>query len=119
MTPAKRFLIAYATFQLLLMTGCHSYHVIPTQYESQVNRDLTLTDAKRHASNAQGQMVVWGGEILKSTRLPKETRIEILQLPLNDDLIPAGERAESSGRFVAATIRVTLSIPPSSRKERG
>lgn len=97
----KPLLVAGVILQLFAVNGCNQYRVIPAQYENQVNKDLTLADAKKHAANAQGHMVVWGGEILKSTRHPKETRIEVLQLPLNDDLIPAGERVESSGRFVA------------------
>lgn len=101
MNSWKPMLIAGVIVQLLAVTGCNQYRVIPSQYESLVNKDLTLAEAKDHSANAQGQLVVWGGEILKSTRHPKETRIEVLQLPLNDDLIPAGERTESSGRFVA------------------
>jgi starvation-inducible outer membrane lipoprotein len=111
MTFWKQLFIAGMIFQTFTMTACNAYRVIPTQYESQVNQDLTYKDARNHMANTIGQMVVWGGEVLKSTRFPNETCIEVLQLPLNDDWIPAGERTESSGRFLAVDTKGEIIDP--------
>lgn len=101
MTGWKPLLVAGIVSQVLIVSGCNTYHVVPPHLENQVNDRLSYQDTKKNPTSATGQMVVWGGEVLKSTRLSDKTRIEVLQLPLTDDLIPAGERAESSGRFLA------------------
>jgi outer membrane lipoprotein len=85
----------------LTLVACNQYQVIPKQYQGVVNRDLTFAAAKDDPQRYKGQTVVWGGEVLKATRLPDRTKIEVLQVPLTDDFIPAGERAESKGRFLA------------------
>ena len=97
----KPLLIAGVVSQALMLSGCNTYHVVPPHLENRVNEKLSYQEAKKNPTSATGQMVVWGGEVLKSTRMTDKTRIEVLQLPLTDDLIPAGERAESSGRFMA------------------
>lgn len=101
MTVSKPLLIAGAMIQILLVAGCNNYRVVPTHLETQVNKRLSYQDAQAHPASSTGQMVVWGGEVLKSTHSPDKTRIEVLQLPLTDDLVPSGERTGSAGRFVA------------------
>jgi outer membrane lipoprotein len=86
---------------LMSMSACNTYRVVPKEYEGRVNKNLTYVEAKDKLGAHQGDWVVWGGEVLKATRLSNKTRVEVLQLPLTDDLIPASERAESSGRFLA------------------
>jgi outer membrane lipoprotein len=81
--------------------GCNRYEVVPKQYQAQVSRNLTFDEAKRSPDTYNGQTVVWGGEVLNATRLPDRTKIEVLQLPLTDDYIPAAGRTESNGRFLA------------------
>jgi len=84
-----------------MLAACNRYQVIPTEYQGRVNQNLSFTEAKGSPDTFKGETVVWGGEVLKATRLPERTKIEVLQLPLTDDFIPAGGRAESNGRFLA------------------
>ena len=44
---------------------------------------------------------MFGGEVLSARRLKEGTRIEILQLPLDQSGSPAYELIQSQGRFVA------------------
>lgn len=97
----KPVLISMIMTQAFVTAGCNSYRVIPPQLEKQVNTKLNYQAAKEKPGSAAGQMVVWGGEVLQATRQTNKTRVEVLQIPLTDDLIPTGERAESLGRFLA------------------
>jgi len=83
------------------LTGCHRYQVIPDHLKQQVNPFVTYPDIRRDPSRAVGQTVVLGGEVLHATRYPDRTRIEILQMPLSQDCVPAGNRSSSQGRFMA------------------
>lgn len=49
----------------------------------------------------KGQPLVLGGQVLSAKRLKDGTRIEVLQLPLNDWEQPASDLMKSEGRFVA------------------
>lgn len=93
------------TSLLLLMLagagGCNRYDVIPDALEGQVDRDLSFTRVKSDPDRFTGRTVVWGGEVLKAERLRDRTEVELLQLPLNGDLIPAEDRPSSQGRFIA------------------
>ena len=42
-----------------------------------------------------------GGEVLSAKRLAEGTRLEVLQLPLDDAQQPALTRTDSQGRFLA------------------
>lgn len=86
---------------LLVAIGCTSYRVIPEELEGRVNMNQPLREVAQHPAAHGGDLVVWGGEVLQATRMKDATRVEVLQIPLNDDLIPAGERGESQGRFLA------------------
>lgn len=90
-------------FMLLfcLMAACQRYDVIPEKLEKQVARDVTYEQIKDAPSRYSGQLVVVGGQVLSAKRLDERTRIEVLQLPLNDALIPLNERTRSNGRFIA------------------
>lgn len=101
MANGKQLLIIGVIIQLVSAAGCNTYNVIPPELQPVVNKDLSYDDAKTQSTRHLGQLVVWGGEVVKTTRDPHETRIEVLQLPLNDDLVPAGEKVQSSGRFLA------------------
>jgi outer membrane lipoprotein len=90
-----------AALAMLVVAGCNRYEVVPKQYQEQVNRSLSFVEARSNPDAYKGDTVVWGGEVLNATRLPDRTKLEVLQLPLTDDLVPAAERAESNGRFLA------------------
>jgi outer membrane lipoprotein len=49
----------------------------------------------------KGQPLVLGGQVLSAKRLKDGTRIEVLQLPLNDSQEPTFDLMKSQGRFIA------------------
>src|SRR5207247_8006566 len=49
----------------------------------------------------RGRLIVLGGAVLAAKRLKDGTRIEVLQLPLDDSQRPESDRTVSEGRFVA------------------
>jgi len=86
---------------VLSTMACSRYHVIPKELEGQVDRTVNFEQIKESPSSERGRLVVLGGEVLSATRLEDKTQIEVLQLPLTDDLVPTTERTESKGRFLA------------------
>jgi len=98
---AKRVMTTVAIMGAMLATGCNRYHVIPDHLKGSVNRAVNYEQVKSSPSSYLGEVVILGGEILSATRLEDKTRIEVLQLPLTDDLTPKTDRTESKGRFVA------------------
>jgi outer membrane lipoprotein len=98
---AKRVLTMVAIVTMMCATGCNRYHVIPDDLKGTVNQAVKYEQVKSSPSSYQGQVIILGGEVLSATRLEDKTRIEVLQLPLMDDLTPVIERTESKGRFVA------------------
>lgn len=98
---AKRVMTMVAIIGVMLAAGCNRYHVIPDHLKGTVNRAVKYEQIKSSPSSYQGEVVILGGEILSAKRLEDKTRIEVLQLPLTDDLTPKTERTESKGRFVA------------------
>ena len=98
---AKRVLTMLAIMGVMCATGCNRYHVIPDHLKNTVNRGVNFDQVKSTPASYQGEVIVIGGEILSAERLEDKTRIEVLQLPLKDDLTPTTERTESKGRFIA------------------
>jgi outer membrane lipoprotein len=98
---AKRVLTMVAIVTMMCATGCNRYHVIPDDLKGTVNQAVKYEQVKSSPSSYQGQVIILGGEVLSATRLEDKTRIEVLQLPLMDDLTPVIDRTESKGRFVA------------------
>jgi outer membrane lipoprotein len=67
----------------------------------QVNHEVTFDQLKKDASPHQGKRVILGGSVLQAWRLKDQTRLEILQLPLDDSLEPIPNSTASEGRFLA------------------
>jgi outer membrane lipoprotein len=83
-------------------SGCYSrYQVIPDNLEDKVNHQLTFQEIQDNPEAYTDEVVVVGGEVLSVDRLPDATRIEILQLPLNSDFVPANRRTKTEGRLIA------------------
>ena len=80
--------------------GCNRTNVIPERLEGKVDRDLRYADIKSDPEGFKGRLMLAGGRVLSAERLKEGTKIEVLQIPLSEDLIPAGREAESKGRFV-------------------
>ncbi|HKN87699.1 MAG TPA: Slp family lipoprotein [Nitrospiraceae bacterium] len=85
---------------MMLTSGCHRHQVIPDSLKAHVNQAVTFDQVKNSPSSYQGELVVLGGKVLSVTRGQGTSCIEVLQLPLTDDLVPMMERTQSEGRFM-------------------
>lgn len=94
------FPIMFSTLLLLMALGCSRYHVIPTHLANHINRDASYEQIKASPGKYRGQLIVWGGEVLKATRDRDRIVVEILQLPLNNDLTPVDSGTTSQRRFL-------------------
>ncbi|TAJ26482.1 MAG: hypothetical protein EPO64_06380 [Nitrospirae bacterium] len=83
------------------LPGCASSTVIPAAFQQQLDRTLTFRQLKESPDSYQGRLVVLGGEVLSAKRLKAGTRIEILQLPLDNSHEPGTDLTASEGRFLA------------------
>jgi outer membrane lipoprotein len=98
---ARPRLLLAAAAALLLLPACHRQSVIPESVEAQVDWQLPFEYLLKNAPFYQDRLVCFGGEVLSGRRTESETRIEILQLPLDSDREPQPARSLSGGRFLA------------------
>lgn len=82
----------------LIITGCAPS--VFREYASQIREPVTLTQARVNPARYKGEMVIWGGKIVKTANKQDGTYFEILQLPLSYDARPR-EGDQTEGRFVA------------------
>lgn len=93
-------LITVMSVGLLFVSGCNRKDVVPDRLEGKVDRDLRYSDIKGNPEAKKGKLMLAGGKVLSATRTEDGTRIEVLQIPLSEDLMPTGRETESKGRFV-------------------
>ncbi len=86
---------------LLLLSGCVSSELVPTEMESQISRDIAFESMRKEPEKFKGRVVVLGGKVLAAKRLKDSTQIEVLQLPLDRADGPILTLPESKGRFLA------------------
>ena len=84
-------------FTLLLLAGCSSKPVLPTEG---ANKELTAKQVVDAGEQFIGSRVLWGGVIVSSANLEGRTRLEILAYPLDSDLRPLTGK-QAGGRFLA------------------
>ncbi|MEO8340547.1 MAG: Slp family lipoprotein [Nitrospirota bacterium] len=84
----------------ILLVGCSSQRIVPESMESLVDRTVSFQDVLASPESYKGRVLVFGGEVLKATRLHDSTQIELLQLPLDDGERPSFDRQQSQGRFL-------------------
>lgn len=102
----------------LLQTGCSSGPpVIPPELDGQIDRSVSFSGLLSSPASYTGQTVLLGGEVLAGRRMSNGTQLEILQLPVQEDDLPAGRRSESQGRFLALARDGVdpASLPPGTR----
>jgi len=97
---ATSVLLAALALSLFLIEGCGPA-VIPKELEPQVDRNVSFLQVKAPTESYKGRLVVFGGEVLSAKRANENTRIEILQIPLDSSLEPVADRTTSQGRFLA------------------
>jgi outer membrane lipoprotein len=86
---------------LLLLPACVHRYVLPDDLEGQVDWTLPYEYLMQNPGYYQGRLVCFGGVVLSARRLDAGTRIEILQMPLDENHEPLWDRSLSQGRFVA------------------
>ena len=96
----NRLMIAVLSSVVLFAAGCNQKDVIPERLEGKVDRDLRYADIKHNPEAYKGKLMLAGGKVLSAKRTHEGTRLEILQIPLSEDLMPTGKETESKGRFV-------------------
>ena len=80
----------------LLLSACAGGPKFSTE---DIDTTLTPKQAVSEAASQKGKGVLWGGMIINSTNLEKETRIEVLAYPLDSDHYPQTDMAPY-GRFL-------------------
>jgi outer membrane lipoprotein len=68
--------------------------------ETEVARDIPFEALKAEPEKFKGRLVVLGGKVLSAKRLKTETRIEVLELPLDRSDRPIVDLNRSKGRFL-------------------
>ena len=81
-------------------SACQSQDVIPDRLEGRVDKDLRYSDIKNNPETYRGKLMLAGGKVLSAKKTQNGTLIEVLQIPLSEDLMPTGQETESKGRFV-------------------
>ena len=90
---------ARAALVFMLLSAC-APPVIPKDLEGQVDRNVSFLQVKEAPSSYQHRTIALGGEVLSVTRDGDNTRVEVLQLPLDRSLEPVRDRQKSLGRFL-------------------
>ncbi|TAJ09679.1 MAG: hypothetical protein EPO61_06375 [Nitrospirae bacterium] len=112
----------WVSFRLLLLVlsgflaGCAA-SVVPASLQMQVDRALAFAQLKESPDSYRGRLVLVGGEVLSAKRLKEGTRIEVLQIPLEDSQAPGRDRTISEGRFLAIQKEFLdpATLPPGTR----
>jgi outer membrane lipoprotein len=95
--PLARTLLTAVTL-LVTLAGCASSQEAGDGSDAQT---LTFRQVKSAPDSFRGQSVVFGGKVLTARRQKDGTRIEILQLPLDQSSRPGYDLTQSQGRFIA------------------
>jgi outer membrane lipoprotein len=96
---------------LVMLAGCAS-----TQ-EPEDRQALTFLQVKAAPDSFKGQTAVFGGRVLTARRQKDSTKIEILQLPLDQSGRPGYDLTQSQGRFIAQQREFLdpATLPPGTR----
>lgn len=96
---------------LVTLAGCAS-----TQ-DAETTQALTYLQVKAAPDSFIGQSAVFGGKVLTARRQKDNTRIEVLQLPLDQSLRPGYDLTQSQGRFIALQREFLdpATLPPGTR----
>jgi outer membrane lipoprotein len=87
---------------LSTIVGCGGpAYVVPPELEEKLNREATFEKLSESPDAYQGHIVMITGMVLNLEILPKFTRVELLQLPLDSDGLPVTDLNASQGRFIA------------------
>lgn len=96
---------------IVMLAGCAS------RQEAESSQPLTFAQVKAAPASFIGQSAVLGGKVLTARRQKDHTRIEILQLPLDQSMRPGHDLTQSQGRFIALQREFLdpATVPPGTR----
>ncbi len=103
---------------VLLGSGCAGGpEVVPETLKTKIDSSLTFSSLLEDPLSHQGAVVLLGGEVLSAKRLTDGTRLEILQLPLDNSEEPVIDKTASQGRFLAfeSAFLDPATLPPQTR----
>lgn len=92
--------------------------VVPPELQEQLDREATFAKMFESPNAYKGHVVMLTGMVLNIEILPKFTRVEFLQLPLDEDGAPVSDLYASQGRFLVNChheVINPLQIPPGTR----
>ena len=114
---SSRIVLCLSVAAITPVFGCTSDPAVPASLQAQVDRTLTFTQLKESPTSYRGRIVVLGGEVLSAKRLKEGTRIEVLQVPLDNSYSPGTDRTASQGRFLALQKELLdpATVPPGTR----
>jgi len=75
--------------------------IIPEALESRIDKQLSFSQVIQNPDSHTGKWLLVGGAVLHAQSVNVGTRLEILQLPLNEWQQPRQQRTTSNGRFLA------------------
>ena len=93
----------------LVAVGCANYPISENLKEQA--QPLTATDVTANPGSSAGQVVVWGGRVVKAATAPNGGALYIQELPLKDNEKPR-ENAASLGEFIAQGSVDTTAMSP-------
>lgn len=83
---------------ILLVSGCASTR---DTEEATTSSHISFSDLKASPDSFRDQSVLFGGIVLAAKLTKEGTRIEILQLPLDQSGSPGYDLTQSQGRYIA------------------
>lgn len=87
---------------LCTMVGCGGpSFIVPPDLDEKLDRKATFSKLSESPDAYRGHIVMLTGMVLNLKILPKFTRVELLQLPLDSDGLPVTDLNASQGRFIA------------------
>jgi outer membrane lipoprotein len=91
--------------RLVLLTTCFTVVACATTHDKGEETAggtpaITFSQLRVAPDSFKGQSVVFGGKVLSARRLKDGTRIEVLQLPLDQSSRPGMNLTQSQGRFI-------------------
>lgn len=90
---------------LVMLAGCASTR------QTEDGQVLTFPQVKASPDSFKGQSAVFGGKVLTARRLKDSTKIEILQLPLDQSGRPVYDLTQSQGRFMLFSENFSIPQP--------
>jgi outer membrane lipoprotein len=102
---------------LVLLSACANYQVVPDHLEDRIQKDLSFEQVEQNPEAYEGRTVMWGGKVLDVMQTTGNTRVEIMQVPLDRVFRPLDAPTASRGRFMAIDTNHEMKDPAALQKD--